>query len=216
MKKQRTGHAQYDAINLSKSSEIEECSPSLAPHFAGSSSTRSYPTTNFLGWRRLRIEEILALRICQSLIIVIPTEVRTEDIGLKKRRDIKKRLVGHIASSCPDLRRDEVLDYLDEYNGIARNDSTYIELPCVVKAYGERDDLLAGINLKWHLGKGGSGILFDLLDYPNSKSFHIKLKELPGVQYWVEHFRGDLCPQISLTNKRVVDSYCDVIHDHFD
>ena len=34
IKKQRTGHAQYDAINRSKPSDIAECSPSLAPHFA--------------------------------------------------------------------------------------------------------------------------------------------------------------------------------------
>ena len=163
------------------------------------------------------MEEVVSLRKRQSLIVVVPTDVRSEDSELKKnRKQFKKRLVGHIASSHPNLRRDEVIGYLNEHHGITRNQSTYIELACVVKAYGERDDLMNDRNLDWHLGRGSSGPSFDLLDFPASKSLQIKMKEASSVQFWVEHFRGDLRPRVQLKQIRVLEKYCDELHNLLD
>ena len=73
-------------------------------------------------------------------------------------------MIGHIASRLWDLRHDKVVQHLNDHHGIKRNDSTYIKLVCMVKAYGERDDLMADRNLGWHLGRGNSGMLLDLKD----------------------------------------------------
>ena len=127
-----------------------------------------------------------------------------------------RRLVEHIASGANDLRRDEVVAYLNQHHGVERNDSIYIELVCSVKAYGERDELMAGQNLEWHLGRGNSGMLLDLVDFPSEKSLQIRPVELPSVQFWVEHYRSDLCPQVQLTKKRVLHNYCDDVLDLLD
>ena len=151
------------------------------------------------------------------IIIVIPTDVRLDDDQLKKKRKlIKRRLIGHIASGVNDLRRDEVVSHLNEHHGVERNDSTYIELVCSVKAYGERDELMADQNLDWHLGKGNSGMLVDLNDFPSEKSLQIKPAELPSIQFWVEHYRGDLRPQVQLKRKRVLHQLCDPLVDLLD
>ena len=132
------------------------------------------------------------------------------------RKLFKRRLIGHIASGVNDLRREEVVSYLNENHGVHRNDSRYIELVCSVKAYGERDDLMADRNLEWHLGRGNSGMMLDLIDFPSDKSLQIKPAEIPSIQFWTEHYRGDLRPQVELMQKRVLHNYCDVLLDRLD
>ena len=150
--------------------------------------TNHFPTTDVLGWRCLYFNEVMSLRVCQSIIVILPTDVRTEDYQIKKeRKALKKRLIGHGALESWDLRHDEVVQHLNDHHGVERNDSIYIELICTVKAYGERDDLMADRNLGWHLGRGNSGMLLDLQDYPSQKSFQIKPIEIPSVQFWVGH-----------------------------
>ena len=125
-------------------------------------------------------------------------------------------MIGHIASGVNDLRRDEVVAHLNEHHGVERNDSIYIELVCSVKAYGEREDLMADQNLEWHLGRGNSGMLLDLNDFPSEKSLQIRPAELPSIQFWTEHYRGDLRPQVLLRQKRVIHNYCDTLLDRLD
>ena len=86
----------------------------------------------------------------------------------------------------------------------------------MVKAYGERDDLMADRNLGWHLGKGNSGMMLDLKDFPSRKSLQIKPTELSSVQFWVEHYRGDMRHHVQLKRKRVVENYCDTLLDLLD
>ena len=38
------------------------------------------------------------------------------------------------------------------------------------------------------------------------------MKETPFVQFWVEHFRGDLRPRVHLKQKRILEKYCDDLH----
>ena len=118
-------------------------------------------------------------------------------------------MIGHIASGVNDLRRDEVVAHLNEHHSVERNNYIYIELVCSVKAYGERDELMAGQNLEWHLGRGNSGMLVDLNEFPSDKSLQIKPAELPSIQFWVEHYRGDLRPQVQLKRKRILHQLCD-------
>ena len=125
-------------------------------------------------------------------------------------------MIGHIASGVNDLRREEVIAHLNEYHGVKRNDSIFIELVCSVKAYGEREKLMADQNLEWHLGKGNSGMLLDLNDFPSDKSLQIKPAELPSIQFWTEHYRGNLRPPIQLSQKRVLLNYCDTLLDRLD
>ena len=217
LKRQRRGHdTQHDVINgATLPDAIDVAIDDRSSRRTTSSHHR--PTTDFLGWRRLHFDEIVSLRVRQSIIIVIPTDVRLDDDQLKKKRKLfKRRLIGHIASGVNDLRRDEVVSHLNEHHGVERNDSTYIELVCSVKAYGERDELMADQNLDWHLGKGNSGMLVDLNDFPSEKSLQIKPAELPSIQFWVEHYRGDLRPQVQLKRKRVLHQLCDPLVDLLD
>ena len=41
-------------------------------------------TTDFLGWRRLHFDEIVSIRVRQTIIIVIPTDVRSDNDQTKK------------------------------------------------------------------------------------------------------------------------------------
>ena len=172
-KKQRRGpNTQHDVINGATLPEAIDRSVTIDDRSSiRTASSHHRPTTDFLGWRRLHFDEIVSLRVRQSIIIVIPTDVRLDDDRIKKKRKLfKKRLIGHIASGVNDLRRDEVLAHLNEHHGVERNDSTYIELVCSIKAYGERDELMADQNLEWHLGRGNSGMLVDLNEFPSDKS----------------------------------------------
>jgi hypothetical protein len=176
-KRQRRGHnAQHDVINgatLPNAIDLSVAIDDRSTRRTLSSNHRR--TTDFLGWRRLHFDEIVSVRVRQSIIVVIPTDVRSDDDLIKKQRKLfKRRLVGHIASGFNDLCRDEVVAHLNEHHGVERNDSIYIELVCSVKAYGERDELMAGQNLEWHLGRGNSGMLLDLNDFPSEKSLQIK------------------------------------------
>jgi len=218
-KRQRRGHnAQHDVINgatLPNAIDLSVAIDDRSTRRTLSSNHRR--TTDFLGWRRLHFDEIVSVRVRQSIIVVIPTDVRSDDDLIKKQRKLfKRRLVGHIASGFNDLCRDEVVAHLNEHHGVERNDSIYIELVCSVKAYGERDELMAGQNLEWHLGRGNSGMLLDLNDFPSEKSLQIKPAELPSVQFWVEHYRGDLRPQVQLKQKRVLHNFCDPLLDLLD
>ena len=223
LKRQRLAHVPHDVVNSATLPDAIDDHLNRANYSDAiddpSSRRRSLnahhrPTTDFLGWRRLHFDEIVSLRVRQSIIIVLPTDVRTENDEIKKRRkEFKRRLIRHIASGACDLCHDEVVPHLNDRHGVERNDSIYIELVCAIKAYGERDDLMADRNLAWHLGKGNSGMMLDLLDYPSQKALQIKPAELPSVQFWIEHYRGDLRPQVHMRKKRLLHSYCDSLLD---
>ena len=52
-------------------------------------------------------------------------------------------------------------------------------------------------------------MLLDLQDYLSQKSFQIKPIEISSVQFWVEHYCGNLRPQVASKHKRVFDNYSD-------
>jgi len=60
------------------------------------------PTTEFMGWRRLHLSEIVRLREGARLIVVIPSDTRSEPKSLKiARGDFRGRVLGSVLQSRP-------------------------------------------------------------------------------------------------------------------
>jgi len=119
-----------------------------------------------------------------SVIIVIPSNQRREDVKYTKPRDdFRQRIVSTVITSrsrskqfeCidPKLCRKRAYEYPLATNGIERNVLEYIELPCVVGSYPHREEYLRGEvderDVAEHISKGGE-ISFELLDYPSTNT----------------------------------------------
>jgi hypothetical protein len=141
------------------------------------------------------MEEVVEMDKGEFFILIVPADQPDDDadeIGL--RNQFLKRALSHICSSRSDLKRDEVFDFVKTRNGVERNSSIYIELPCYVTAYPKRGQFvkneIEGSELEALIDQGeGLGIRF--LDYPSRDRLDIKWKEASSLQFWTQHFRGD-------------------------
>ena len=103
-------------------------------------------TTEFLGWRRLHLEEIVRLDVGQPFILLI----EGEDKHLQQQRDnVRLRMVSTLIDSCSKeykdvtsalQRKKKAYEQLESQNGIKRNGATYIELKCIVVNYPHKDE----------------------------------------------------------------------------
>ncbi len=93
-KRQRRGHnAPHDVINGATLPDAIDLSVPIDDHFIRRAlSSNHRPTTDFLGWRRLHFDEIVSVRVRQSIIVVIPTDVRSDHDLTKKKRKLSFNL----------------------------------------------------------------------------------------------------------------------------
>ena len=63
---------------------------------------------------------------------------------------------------------------------------------------------------------GGAGLGVKLLDFPSHGSLLIKFREIPALQLWSEHYRGDPRARVHLTQKLVAAKYCDDLERLYD
>lgn len=89
------------------------------------------PTTDFVGWRRLRLHELTSVKIGDSFILIIPGDARTEDESLtKSRADVRFRLLRHVKpffgrethGVTEDLMFETLLSLINEKHGISRTE----------------------------------------------------------------------------------------------
>ena len=187
----------------------------------------SYMTTEFLGWRRLHLEEIVRLDVGQPFILIIPSnKQRGENKHLQEQRDnLRLRMVSTLIESCSKeykdvtsalQRKKKANEQLESQNGIKRNGATYIELKCIVVNYPHkdeyRDEIYTVSEVERHVDQFG-GFNIRLLDYPCNDSMLIKWSEVNTVQLYVESYRGDPRPQISLSKRSHDYLYCDELTD---
>ena len=153
-------------------------------------------TTEFLGWRRLHLEEIVRLDVGQPFILIIPSnKQRGEDKHLQQQRDnLRLRMVSTLIESCSKeykdvtsalQRKKKAYEQLESQNGIKRNGATYIELKCIVVNYPHkdeyRDEIYTVSEVERHVDQFG-GFNIRLLDYPCNDSTLIKWSEVNTVQ----------------------------------
>ena len=178
------------------------------------------PTTDFMGWRRLRLHELVSLEIGDSFLLIVPGDARREDESLKRSRaDLRVRLLRHVKPffdrETRGVEEDSMFETLsllmNERHGIRRNKSTHIELHCVVASYPHRDDYLYECldeaDMKDHIKKG-AGIELSLVEYPGD-TLLLKWKEAQSVLAFVEMHHGDECEQIALPTRSAFHLYCD-------
>ena len=91
-KRQRRGpNAHDDVINSATLPNAIDRSIAIDDRSIRSTlSSNHRPTTDFLGWRRLHFEEMVAVRVRQSIIVVIPTDVRSDDDLIKKAENYSR------------------------------------------------------------------------------------------------------------------------------
>jgi hypothetical protein len=187
------------------------------------------PSTEFMGWRRLTPAELLHLDVGSFFLLSIPPNSRHEDSDvIKLRKAFTKRVIEAVIRSKRNEFPDNglsverrALDYLHLHNGLIRNGFQYIEIPCVVKVYPHRYDYISN-NLSQkdvcaHVAKGG-GIDIIILDYPNpaqrrNNTVLLKWNEVPTIQIFTQHYRGDSYPKIQLSKRRTEHAYCDELAD---
>ena len=145
------------------------------------------PTTEFLGWRRLHLEEILRLGEGDHIIVIIPGSNRYSDTKEVKeaRQAFRNRVLGSIIAALPDefirlkqrQRTAHATKLLEKENGIKRNGQLAIELPCKVKTIANQDDYLRNItsapDVKRHVAQD-AGIELKLLDYMGPDNILLK------------------------------------------
>ena len=178
------------------------------------------PTTDFMGWRRLRLHELVSLEIGDSFMLIVPGDAQREDELLKRSRaDLRFRLLRHVKPfferETRGVEEDSMFETLsllmNERHGIRRNKSTHIELHCVVASYPHRDDYLYECldeaDMKDHIKKG-AGIELSLVEYPGD-TLLLKWKEAQSVLAFVEMHHGDECEQIALPTRSAFHLYCD-------
>ena len=184
------------------------------------------PTTEFLGWRRLTLAEIVYLEEGSFFILVIPASARNEDAEIVKcRNNLLTRIraiVYQINKSHFDRfgvaqRGKEINSFLERRNGIqSAQQNKSIKLPCVVSVYPNRawyaNPTYAKAEVKLHIGQG-AGIGISLLDYPSRVKLDLKFLEINSIQCFVPHMRGDVRPRITLSDRRSLDNYCDELED---
>ena len=89
------------------------------------------PTTDFLGWRRLHIHEIVRLNEGDFFIAVIPSDRQREDKSTKSsRNNVRGRVLDAVIRSSLNIfsdshnskakKKKRALEYLHEKNGIVR------------------------------------------------------------------------------------------------
>jgi hypothetical protein len=185
------------------------------------------PTTEFLGWRRLIPREIICLEVGAFILITISQSASRSDAEAGgQRKAFMDRIIAAVIRSkrheLPDNGRSirqRAIDYLVDHHSFIRNGSIYIEIACVVKRYPHRQDyigeLLSESDVREHVQKGG-GIDLSLLDFPTpsydvaNNTVLLKWAEVPAVQIFVQHRRGDAFPSIELSgNRRAENHYCD-------
>ncbi|EJK69931.1 hypothetical protein THAOC_08767 [Thalassiosira oceanica] len=184
-------------------------------------------TTDFVGWRRLRLHEVASLQNGDSFMLIIPCNVRREDESLaRSRADLRFRLLRHVKSFfdaellgvTADSQLQTLLSIMNERHGIIRNKATYIELHCVVASYPHRDDYLydgvSSSDMKNHI-RQGAGIELNLVDYPGD-TLLLKWKEVISVQAFVQMHHGDECEPISLSSRNAFHLYADDIRSLHD
>ena len=173
------------------------------------------PSTEFLGWRRLMPPDILRLEPGSSVIIVLPSNTRSENKTIRVRRDaFRSRLIQTIRAACrdelpptqnPSQRRRDAMNLLEDRNGVQRNGGAYIELPAVIKAYPRRSELVLDAllprDVRDHVLQDG-GMELRFVDYPHNNSTLLKLEEITSVQFLVPHRRGDARPQVHLSERQ--------------
>ena len=188
------------------------------------------PTTEFVGWRRLHLEEVVRLEKGDPFILVVPASRRLSKDGLQSvkhlaleqelRLDFVKRLSTHVCGATTGIGARGAYPHLEQYYSVQRNGGTYVELPCQVVAYPERDDFLletcSKSDLRRLIGPGGAGLRVKLLDFPSTASLLIKFREVPALQLWTEHFRGEPRQCVHLTHKKVTVNYCDALERLYD
>ena len=170
-----------------------------------------YGITDSLGWRRLLTDEIVDFDVGNEFVLVIPTDVRTDDdIDKQARRDFRIELISSIVESSPSLfnksqnltvRQRVVNQHLIDNHGITRNNSTYIELRCSVASYPNKhyyaENAFSLDEAMTHV-RGDYGMNIRLFDYPGSSPL-LKWKQLRSIQIFAPHYRGDHRPQVKLT-----------------
>ena len=186
-----------------------------------------YETTNFLGWRRLHLHEVVRIEVNQSFILVIPSnKQRGENKTLIEQREtIMSRIVSVVLESCSNdykdvplasHRKKKAMERLESQHGIKRNGGTYIELPCIVSNHPHQDEyrneIYSESEVNKHIDQGG-GFNIRLINFPCNDSMLIKWSEVNAIQFYVEYYRGDPRPQISLSERRQEYLYCDELTD---
>ena len=171
------------------------------------------PSTEFLGWRRMHIEDVVGLDKGDFFILIVPVE-RSGDRDEEKalRNQFTKRMLAHVYSSYPDVPRDKLFETMKDRHGVKRDSKIFIELPCCVSAYPKRDlfenNQLEKSELSSVLAQGG-GLGVRLLDYPSRDRLDIKWNEANALQFWIQHFRGDTRHRVHLGERQKLESYCD-------
>ena len=183
-----------------------------------------------LGSRRLHMEEIVELSINDSFYIVIPTETRRESkTSINMRKNFTARVVDsvlaarprHFANHSPEDRRKHCHGELVNKTSFLLNGRQYLEFCCSLVGYPHRNeyvnDLFDASEIEQQVRQGG-GLLIRLLDYSKTPSDTTLLKwcEVPYVQFFVQHFRGDPRPMIKLTDKRNMEAYGESMAAKFD
>ena len=245
-KLQRTSEGAIDTIELtSEDSRATIDSVSLNTPNANISTAQSWnhhikhgfgfqgrPTTDFLGWRRLHLHEVVRLNEGDFFIIVVPSTQRNEETDIKTaRNNYKGRVLDAVIRSRLDIFSDDdntkqkrkrcALEYLEKNNGVERNSGTHIELPCLLKTYTKRDDYLGTFGASLDERdiirnvNNGEGMYCELLDFQNMNTTLLKWSEINSVQIFIPHFRGDFRPQVSLSVRKDIHLYCDEVEEKF-
>mmetsp|Transcript_16973 Transcript_16973/g.35887 ORF Transcript_16973/g.35887 Transcript_16973/m.35887 type:complete len:239 (-) Transcript_16973:607-1323(-) len=145
----RSKRARHAPNNQTTSPTDASTSPSHVDERYDSFRLPDRPTTDFLGWRRLHIDEIIHLQKGDSVIIIIPSNTRTESKSITKLRDaFRSRVVKDIVASrkgcLPQIdsenRRKASLKMLEDISGIKRNNKRVWKDPTVgVTPYSDRE-----------------------------------------------------------------------------
>ena len=200
----------------------------------------NYSTVDYMGLRRLLLQEIVELHVGDFFNIVIPpsTPPRTSTERAKKELldAFLSRVLTFIADSCiphsKDVKKREktklAKELLYAQCGSIRHDGRmYIVLRCSVTAFPNRDEYILGAYTKDEVTKlvdAGGGISLRLLDFPHSvggvsraqSTPILKWQEVSSLQLYVELFQGDARPKINFSRNADTLTLCHEFECHLE
>ena len=110
------------------------------PRGQGNDNLYNRPTTDFLGWRRLELNEILMCEPNDYFMIVIPASVKRDKSDVKAgRKWFLNLLISHVRKCVQTMSVDDTYEYLLKHHGVDQNRQWYIELACCVDSYPEQE-----------------------------------------------------------------------------
>ena len=216
---------QRDLVNQHTVNAITACAmPSSRDCITSPIEEPTYsPTTEFLGWRRLHIEELLRLKSGVQYILIIPGYNRHRDSKEIKqcREAFYNRVLASSVKSNPEdfvglskfKKFAKARKILNDSNGIKRNGCLALELPFTIVAFPNQfhyaNNTLSSVDVQRNIKQDG-GVELDFSLHSPAHRVLLKWKELHLVQIWTQHYRGDLRPHVELKKERTHDyQYCD-------